>query len=150
MTPNSAPGEFEPGPVVGAAAELLTWFKANATTEGKRRRLRVPVVVAFQDKYRIALGEAFVGGSPDSPVAERLRLDLDDGALGVALLDTVQSRCSDGQMTCSLWVEGYWGPLVEIPELASPGGTWPFAVLSVGKPIKAGDELRVGAAKSTR
>jgi len=148
MTPNAAPGEFVAGPTVGLAAELLAWFKEHAMSNGKRQRFRVPVVVAFEDKYRLDLGEAFVGGSPDVAKDERLRLDLDDGALGIALLDTVQSRCGEGQMTCSLWLEGYWGPLVEIPELPSPPGAWPFAVLRVGDPIAVGDDIRVMVAKS--
>ncbi len=139
--------DFVAGPDVDSVDELGAWFEDNAKSGEARRRFRIPVVAVFEDEYRLALGDAFIGRPGDVSGDTRLRLHLDDGGLGVALLDTVRARCPKEQPSCALWLEGYWGMLVEMPDWPMKEGTRPFAVLAVGESIASGEAVRPMMAK---
>lgn len=121
-------GSWVPGPSVHSSSLLLTWLAKNAkTAHGKRQRVRIPVVVFFDD-YRLDVSGAFLGVSPDDP--NDIALVLDDSALGISLVERLRERCPADQPSCVIWVEGYWGPLVDIPADPTPP-PYPFAVLGV-------------------
>jgi hypothetical protein len=125
------------GPAIQPSGALLDWLGKNATNAaGKRRLFRLPVVVRFEDSYRLALGPAFIGVSEGAPPADAIPLTLDDTGLKSALLDTLRDRCPKEAGGCALWLDGYWGALVDAPGLpgeAPPKN--PFAVLRVGEMI---------------
>ena len=137
------------GPAVRPADELLDWLGRNAKDpDGKRRRFRLPVVVSFEDPHRVTLGSAFVGVSLESSGHDALTLD--DGALGISLLERLGELCPEKRASCALWLEGYWGPLVEgLPGGNRSGERRTFAVLKVltlvsqamGRDVKAFVEI---------
>jgi len=132
LTPPT-PGAFQAGPPVSEPATLLKWLQTKARTKaGKRRLFRLTVTVHFQDSYQLGMGDAHIGLTADAP-AGAIKLDLDDGGLGISLLDTMRSRCPNKDV-CSLWLEGYWGPLLEPPPGLDKGDDGhPFAVMRVHK-----------------
>lgn len=139
--------EMVQGPSIRPAAALLEWLEQNAVPKGgKRRRVRLPVVVAFEDAYRLAIGKAHVGMSEQDAGAEALPLSLDDTGLSVSLLSRLRDLCPPPQQACALWLEGYWGKLVDdgLPSLDPPGERrHPFAVLRIVGLVQAGDSPHV-------
>jgi hypothetical protein len=91
------------------------------------------VVVRFEDHYRLTLGAAHVGVSASDLGSDPIALRLDDGALGVSLLETLSEKCPKPAEACAVWLDGYRGPLVAMPDDDEPGEPkkWPFAVLRV-------------------
>jgi len=58
------PVSFIPGLPIKPSSQLLNWLNHEAqTASGSRKRLRLPVVIHFQDAYRLALGDSFIGTS---------------------------------------------------------------------------------------
>jgi hypothetical protein len=123
-----------PGPALEPSGELLAGLDREAPADARpRRRIRLPVVVSLADGG-LSIGGAFIGVSAASPGADPIALRLDDTALGVSLLDQVRAHCPDAGAGCALWLEGTWGPMIELPALAPPDPDAPahtFAVLSV-------------------
>lgn len=119
------------GPPIQPTHELLHWLERNVKgADGKRRRLRLPVVVSLGEPYPLGLGRACVGISLES--SNEIALTLDDSALGISLLERVRTLCVDNGVSCALWLEGYWGPLLERPPGAIGGAEQhTFAVLTV-------------------
>ncbi len=92
-----------PGPALEPAAELRAWL--DAAPQGQ---LRLPVVLAFADEHRLALGQAWLGVRPSEPGRDAILLSIEDSALGIALLDRVREHCPGDQPACAMWLEGYW------------------------------------------
>ena len=134
---------FVPGSALEAAEALLDWLDNTIKPLSPRKAIRLPVVVRFEDEHRLGWGAVQVGLSADT-TAGALHLDLDDGALGNPLLDTLAADCPKGD-ACALWMEGYWGALVDMPDFDMPGlpdegpKRHPFAVLKVVGPVADGD-----------
>ncbi len=130
--------DFVPGLALEPADRLLDWLED--TIEPARATIRLPIVVRFEDEHRLGWGAVTVGTAGDA-----LHVQLDDGALGEPLLDRLAADCPREAESCSLWMEGYWGALVEMPELDLPGHEpegpkrHPFAVLKVLGPVSEGD-----------
>jgi hypothetical protein len=139
----SRPGNLAEGPTIQPASQLLSWLEKNARDEaGNRRIFRLPVVVRFEDEHRLALGPAYIGVSEASLGSDRVALALDDTGLKVSLLDQLNQRCTRPATVCALWLEGYWGPLVQAGSSSDPPDgdkTHPFAVLAVGELIDPTD-----------
>lgn len=143
---------FVAGPAIRPSGPLLDWLNDKvAAAPGPRKRVRLPVVVRFEDQYRLAIGEAFIGAAPGAAGDDAIFLSLDDTGMSVALLDILRDRCPKSADACAVWLEGHWGPLVDVPmpDLDLPGEPeddrkrWPFAVLQVHDLIDAkagGDE----------
>ncbi|MBT3983803.1 MAG: hypothetical protein HOE90_20780 [Bacteriovoracaceae bacterium] len=110
---------------ISDSAKLKSWLDHN-----KGRYLRLPVVVEFQDEYRLGLKKAFIGGDISQLSDDSLLLDLDDTQMGTSIIDTLKDLCPVGKNSCAVWIDGMWGRTVELPsELAVPGDTrHPFAV----------------------
>lgn len=135
-------GSFEPGPSITPGGQLLEWLQANGGTPGgKRPRLELPVVLKFGDEHRLEIGDAWIGTNPQAdPPKDAVHLEIDDTSLGVALLDTIRTKCPKDQQSCAFVLEGVWGRLVELPIPLPPvpgPKRWPFAVLRVGGPASA-------------
>ena len=106
----SAPVSYEPGVGIEANKQLRAWLKANESKRsGKKRRMKIPVVIVFKDPYRLSIGDAFIGDSGDTLPKDALSLSLDDTALGIPLLDTLNYGCPKDKRWCALWLEGVWG-----------------------------------------
>jgi len=142
------------GPPIRPAGPLLEWLSEVGDAPGPRRLLRLPVVARFEDEFRLALSDAVVGmeaAALDDEAA--IRLKLDDTGLGVALPSSL--RKLSPERTSVVWLEGHWGPLVQLPMLGLPGGDdgrHTFAVLRVHGPVETpptGEEARVLVAPPT-
>jgi hypothetical protein len=132
----SQPVNWVEGPAIEPTGPLLAWLDQNArSAAGKRQLFRLPITVRFQDQYRLGIGAAFIG-TADQPGAVQLKLD--DTGMGVSLLSTLRNLCPKDQDRCVLWLAGYWGKLLDVPDpLAPPGGKKVFAVLRVGEIVDA-------------
>ena len=88
-----------------------------------RRLLRLPVVVEFDDAYRLAVTRAWLGTDLADPAATALQLKLDDTSMGVALLDSLRHACPPGPR-CAVLVDATWGPVLSgMPALPGLGPT---------------------------
>lgn len=132
---------LEPGPALRPASALLAWLEASAgNDDGGRRLFRLPVVVRFEDRYRLGLGAAHIAASASDLTPDAIALELDDTAMGIALLDQLRSRCPAGVDACAVWLDGYWGPLVTAMAGGDRGeALWPFAVLELHGMIDPSD-----------
>lgn len=91
---------FTPGPALTPAAGALSHLD-RLGAEAPARRVRLPVVLTL-DRERLAILEARLGRGDD---ASRLRLD--DGRLGISLLDRARDLCPP-EGRCVLRLVGYW------------------------------------------
>ncbi len=139
------PSTFVPGPASSPPGALLEWLNQSLAGSRPRRRVRLPVAVHFEDSYRLGYGPVYVGTSPGGGDGA-IHLELDDTGLSNALLTTLAEQTPESEEACVLWLEGYWGPLMDgLPDFDLPGfepagpKRWPFAVLAVGEAIAAGD-----------
>lgn len=126
-------GEFVAGPALTPSAPLLAWLQQ----QGRDKQVRLPVVITFGNPGRFSIGSAHVGVAAGAPPADAIRLKLDGTTLGVSLVDRVRGKCADKkQMTCVLWLDGTWGPLMEgggpFGAGDSDDGRHPFTVRAVG------------------
>lgn len=129
-----APVTFVAGPALTPSADLLSWLEGPVKSASPRKRLRIPVVVSFEDEFRFGWGPIFLGTSPDGGDSA-IHLSLDDTAMGVGLLDTLVDTVPKDQDSCVVLLEGYWGDLMSgMPDFDLPGEEGPkkhpFAVLS--------------------
>ncbi|BAZ32202.1 hypothetical protein NIES4074_47040 [Cylindrospermum sp. NIES-4074] len=149
------PVNFTPGLTIQPSSVLLDWLNNQVkTSSGSRKQLRLPVVIHFQDSYRLAIGDAFVGTSDTDLNKDAIFLSLDDSAMGISLLSRLRNICPQTANTCAVWLEGYWGSLLELElsdfsllgENQAEITKWPFAVLKVQELVKQpeqGEEMRV-------
>ena len=93
---------FTRGPALTPAAAALSYLDRLAA-ETRARRVRLSVSLTL-DEHRLAIVDARLG-QPGDTAAPRLRLD--DGALGVSLLDRARDLCPAG-LRCVLGLVGYW------------------------------------------
>jgi hypothetical protein len=150
-TPDASPTEsdamsssFVPGPALSPSEPLLAWLEASAAG-GERKVLRLPVVLNFANPGRFSFGSCWIGTQPAEPgvgpPADAVLIKPDSTALSVSLVNQVKQKCGDKTLTCVLWLDGFWGPMVEgAPTTPQPAGTtmrWPFAVVEVGDPVDA-------------
>lgn len=131
---------FIPGPAIKPSNQLLNWLNNETqTTSGSRRQLRLPVVIHFQDSYRLGIGDSFIGASDRHRDDNAIFLSLSDSAMGVSLLSTLRDICPKEVNSCAVWLEGYWGSLIDfdLPELSGrrkdqeENVKSPFSVLKV-------------------
>ncbi len=140
----SVEGHFMPGPFVEPADELRKWLLQQQERSGKdgvRLRIRLPVVVHFQNSNSWGVESAHVGCDiADSNKGLRLRLD--NTATSMSLNDLLRMRCVSNAGACALWLEGFSGQLVPLHETeqnrgVGDNGAW-FAVLRILETIPQG------------
>ncbi|MEO0564612.1 MAG: hypothetical protein AAF125_21085 [Chloroflexota bacterium] len=108
------PTTYVAGVPIKPSDQLLKWLQQYVEDEnGKRKKLKLPVVTRFEDEYRLDLSDAFVGQSASDETDDAVYLELDDGGMSEALLTQLRDMCPKTSDTCVVWLEGYWGPLVE-------------------------------------
>ena len=74
IQPSSEP-TLEPGPALRPASALLAWLESSAGGDDDGRRLfRLPVVVRFEDRYRLALGAAHIAASTTAIAPDAIAL----------------------------------------------------------------------------
>jgi hypothetical protein len=143
MTPDKQV-DFVAGPAIAPAQELLAWLEGTIQPLDPRRRIRLPVIARWEDEHRLGFGDVFVGLT-EASADGALLLAPDDGGLSVSLIDTLAGQCPEGAAACAMWLEGYWGELMEMPGFDMPGlepegpKRHAFAVLKVVGPIADGD-----------
>lgn len=98
---------FVNGPSVEPASDLRVWLGRH-----RGRLLQLPVVVEWSG---MDVGQAWLGMTDADPVANAVRIQLDQSALGVGLAVRLRSLCDKAPARCVVWLQGYWGPTVDLP-----------------------------------
>lgn len=109
MTPTPV-ALFVDGPSINDAPALTQWMDAQLSA---RRLVRIPVVVEFDDAYRLAVVRAWIGNAGGAPPASAALLKLDDTGMSIALLDQLRTTCPAGANTCPVLLEGRWGTRID-------------------------------------
>lgn len=128
------------GPVIWPSAPLLEWLNRNARlASGQYRLFRLPVVVYFEDEYRLELGDAFIGASEKNLGSDAIALSLDTGAMGISLWSLLNERCPKTSTACAVWLDGYWGSSIEFnrSDTHKIDQKWPFTVVCLHRLIDA-------------
>ena len=107
MTPTPAL-TFSDGPVWSDPGALV-WLEGS-----QRAMLRLPVVVEFSDEHRLGVGKAWLGDHAGNAPEAAVLLKLEDGQMGVALLDHLRKHCPPG-LRCAVVIEGMWGRALSGP-----------------------------------
>jgi hypothetical protein len=131
--------DFVPGPQLLPTADLRAWLDGQGA-KAPRPMLRLPVVLAFDAEPGRGLARAWLGDQP-LPREDAVLIAPDDGALGISLADRARELCAPDAPTCAMWLDGTWGPLVELPG-QDPGDLPVFAVRSVHGLIAPGETIR--------
>ena len=139
---------FIPALTIKPTIQLLSWLNEQGNTSaGLRKRLLLPVVIRFEDSHRLAISDAFIGVIDANTDKDTLFLSLDDTGMGISLLMKLRGICPKSATSCVVWLEGYWGSLVELDGAEPPapkkeeGIKWPFSVLQVHQFVAKQTEL---------
>jgi hypothetical protein len=97
---------FVPGPKILPSTQLLKALD-KGKNEAKAPLWKVPIVVTRKSDGMGGVESAFIGVDQTLPEADRIYVKLEDGALGVSLLDRLHQYCKESE-SCKLWVAGYW------------------------------------------
>jgi hypothetical protein len=131
-TDNVTPTHFNIGPPITPAASLLQWLQEQAIPqEGRRKKIRIPVFVLFEDEGSESIVEAYIGTTQKTPESQAVLLDFDDSGMGIPLAEQTRMLCPDGNH-CTIWLEGYWGALISegnAQEANDLSVSWTFAAL---------------------
>ena len=136
--------QFIDGPGLTPSSELRRWLEQN-----KDRTIRLPLAVRMSG---FDVGPAWIGMDDSEPGEDAIHVSLDQGALGVGLLERLEPLCDKPPSTCVVWLQGKWGPTVsDGPSLEGidlPGPhKEPFSVREVVGPVQSSDAARVKIAK---
>lgn len=102
---------FLKGPSIDSP-QLIEWLNNNFSDITKRKILRIPVLVIFEDKYRISIKDVFIVSSYQNIDKNKIRLKIDDSGMGISFIDRIKTICPENKLSCHVWIEGYWGPLL--------------------------------------
>ena len=102
---------FVAGPKLKPARELLAWLEKLP----KGVRVRLPIVVRFTDETGLMRKDAFIGESVNELDEDSLFVKLDDTTMGIPLSSHLRSHRSEKATDCALWLEGTWGPALDLP-----------------------------------
>ena len=140
MKPNRPATKMQEGPPIQPSQPLLDWLNSNAVnSRAQRNRFKLPVVIRFADSHRIEIASAFLSTSEKDLPKDPIELALDGTGMSISLLTVLRQRCPQTAVSCAVWLEGYWGKLIQstskgstLPSDSSSGNKrWPFAVLQV-------------------
>jgi len=111
-TPRAAVN-YQPGPVMGSAAELAAWLEATAGEDPMSVWLKIPVRMELNPTGLFRIQAISLGFDASDP----LTLKLDDSLMGLSLEDRLGEYCPAAAEACELWVEGHWGQTHPLPGL---------------------------------
>jgi|GEM_PF-1633688 len=143
-----SPIEYLPGIPIKPRLDALAWLDDNNITLGDYRRyFKIPVTIRFENEYRLHIFQAVIGVHSSNFDNQVIYLSLDDSAMGISLIDHLRHNCEVSNQTCAVWLEGYWGKLIEdlSQEIAEPTTLsleqkkFPFAVRRFGGLISESD-----------
>jgi hypothetical protein len=131
---------FVDGPALSPAAELARWLD-----EHKNSLLRLPLVVELRS-YEV--GSAWIGMTTDDPPPDAIWVELDQGALSVGLTERLVPLCPQTPTRCVTWIEGYWGPTIDLPgplgfDSPDAPAKQPFSVREVIDLVREGDSPHI-------
>ena len=135
--------QYTQGPPLQPAEALVSWLQGAASPgQDPKPFIRLPVVIRFEDSLKLGIHEAWIGGS-DAEIGEgSVALRLDDTGMSVGVLDHILDRIPAEDVHCVVWLEGTWGPLVDLPMPQIPGEPPDtrdvFAVRRVGEMVTPG------------
>ena len=135
--------QYEEGTPLQPSSALLAWLQGlNNGTQGPDPFIRLPVVLRFEDTLKLGIHEAWIGGSNDDVGQDSIAIRLDDTGMSVGVLDQVLDRIPPDDLSYVVWLEGTWGPLVDLPMPEIPGeppdAREVFAVRRVGDAVTPG------------
>lgn len=132
---NSTPSR---GPAIVPSSALHAWLDDHNGT-----MIRLPVVVEAEV---LGLGASWIGTSTADPTADAIRLFLDDSAMGIGVSDHLRTLCGQPPVRCVVWLDGFWGATIPLPNpMLSLGDvegapSSPFSVRNVAGVVGADDE----------
>lgn len=126
---------FVDGPAIAPTSELAEWLGRN-----KGNLLRLPLVIEVRS---YSVGPAWIGMTTEEAAPDAFRVELDQGALGIGLTDRLVPLCPETPTRCAAWIEGYWGPTVDLPGPPGFEGPPAFSVREVVALVKDGDTPHV-------
>lgn len=147
------PTSFIDGPTIRPADKLLEWLESGVTKDADgMKHLKLPVVIRF-DQLGLGIGEAVIGTTDADFTDDAIYLELEDTAMSDPLWKKALQAAPKGAKTVTLWLQGQWGKLVDLPGLPMPElpgiqsrELHPFAVrqvLGVFNPAEDGTSLAV-------
>ncbi|MBN2078925.1 MAG: hypothetical protein JW838_08160 [Spirochaetes bacterium] len=135
---------FIPGPAITPPRNLREWLDAlERDSRVTRPLIRIPVVIEFTSPHGTSIAGAWIGGPGAKPGPDTILLRLDDGGMGISLVEVARRQCPGNALSCGIWLDGHWGALVRpAPALDDEEDALPaFAVLGVHGPVTK-DEAR--------
>lgn len=120
---------YDPGPELTPSDDLVAWFKGD----GAGKLVQLPVVVT---PSVLGVSKGQVAG---------LEIKLEDTAMSVGLADRLRPDCPYDE-PCAVWLEGVWGPTVDMPGPPMPSfgpDKETFSVRRYVGRVADGDEQRV-------
>jgi len=96
--------QFIDGPNLTPSSALRGWLNEN-----KGRTIRLPLAIRMSG---FDVGPAWISMDDSEPGEDAIHVSLDQGALGVGLLERLGPLCKEPPSTCVVWLQGKWGPTV--------------------------------------
>ncbi|HLO86234.1 MAG TPA: hypothetical protein VK203_14670 [Nostocaceae cyanobacterium] len=143
------PINFTPAIAIKPSSLLLDWLNNKINLES-RKLVKIPVVIKFDDSYRLGIDDAFIGTSDADIDQNTIFFKLNDSAMGVSLLARLRYICPKTSDYCAVWLVGYWGSLFDsdafdrsLSRENQQGVTkWAFDVREVHKLIEQSEQNR--------
>jgi len=139
--------KFIDGPSLKPSPALRQWLSDN-----KGRTIRLPLAIRMSG---FDVGPAWIGMDGSEPLEDSIHVSLDQGALGVGLLERLSPLCDEPPSTCVVWLQGKWGatvsggPSLEGIDLPGPPKE-PFSVREVVGRVQSSDTATVKIAASNK
>jgi hypothetical protein len=132
--------KFIDGPNLKPSPALRQWLSDN-----KGRTIRLPFAIRLSG---FDVGPAWIGMDGSEPGEDTIHVSLDQGALGVGLLERLGPLCDEPPSTCVVWLQGKWGPTVSngpsLNGIDLPGPhKEPFSVRDVVGRVQSSDTATV-------
>ncbi len=134
--------KFVAGPALTPVSELRSWLGSHRDT-----LIRIPMAIEMSG---FDVGPAWIATTAADPAADAIHVTLDQGALGVGLVERLGALCQ-APTRCVVWLQGYWKPTLsggpDFAALELPGPKRePFSVRDVVGLVAAEDAARVQVA----
>ena len=108
--------KFVTGPALKPTKELLSWLEKLP----KKKLIRLPIVVRFTDESGLFRKDAFIAESLAELAEDSIFVKLDDTTMGIPLSDHLRQHRPEKAQHCALWLDGFWGPALDMPMPSLP------------------------------